>query len=211
MELMNRLSKDIFERNKATRPVFVEESIALPWMLPQAEPHGVVMKLTDGRPGTLATNVVERDRRYWDEKERRLLADDRFKGCAPARRAYSKCRSAIGGLYAARGMYGEAEYAYRQAIRLDPRFNETSYRLAMVLAGQGRSSEADAVLLELKKVGPDVWQIAQSKERCLRNGDKATAQRIEKEETDSFHRRLDDMRQQLARYAGSQKAAQKPK
>ncbi len=52
----------------------------------------------------------------------------------------------LGGLYAELGQPGEAEAAFREAIRLQPAFIPASTGLAQVLSGMGRETEAEGVL-----------------------------------------------------------------
>jgi len=190
------LAKDIFDRNRPRRQFFVEGTVPR-WMMPHLEPHGLVMKLNVVQARSIAGDTVIRDREFWDGKERDLLADQRFMECPAARRTYSKCRSAIGGLYAKRGMLKESEYAFRQAIRIYPLEQESYYRLAQeVLLRQERFDDARALLQELKEAGPDAHLIAYivrlREGYSLRIGDKEEAERIEKGQTDGFYRRIDN-------------------
>ena len=194
MEINRILAKEIFDRNLADHQFFIEESYLIDWMLPYLEPHGLVMKLTTKPSRSISKDVVKRDRSFWDQKERELLADQRFIDCPAARRAYSKCRSAIGGLYATRRMNDESEYAFRQAIRLYPLSKEAYYRLLQaVLLPQARYNDALVALRELRKAGPDVRDIAYHKEKFYgQTGEEEESRRFEKREKDEFNRTIDE-------------------
>jgi len=211
MEINGILSKEVFERNSTNHACFIEVPRVRSWMNPHLEPHGLIMKLTNDRRGAIPSDVVNQDRLYWDEKERRLLGDERFTACPPARRTYSRCRSAFGGLYAARGMPKESEYAFRQAIRIYPLFDRPYYRLVReVMLPQERFDDARAVLLELKEAGPDVHMIAEMKDIREAYGRLDDESAFEKGEKDGFYQRVDSYLEHITKEREKRKALQKP-
>jgi hypothetical protein len=84
------------------RTFFVEESYVLPWMYPYLTPHGLIMKINN-KPTPLTKEVIENDTKFWGWYVDRLINDDKFIRDIVARKSFSKLRSAIAGLYAARG------------------------------------------------------------------------------------------------------------
>jgi predicted Zn-dependent protease len=120
----------------------VEEGNVLSWMYPYLEPHGLIMRLQPQPVLVVDPSVIGRDRRYWDEQARRLLADVRFQRDPIARLVYSRARAAIAGLYAHHRMADDAEYAYRQALELYPDNQEAVRRLAQLLVQLDRYDDA---------------------------------------------------------------------
>jgi tetratricopeptide (TPR) repeat protein len=154
MNLDAQIAKLIFDQNPG-REFYIEESFVIPWMYPYLEPHGLILKLNRTPMTRLDPAVVARDREFWDRLTKKLLADPTFLNHRWARQAYSKLRSAIGGLYAyGRGLNDEAEYAYKQAITLDPRNPEGNFRLAQLYAEQNRFDDAIATIKSLQKLDP---------------------------------------------------------
>lgn len=142
------LSRMVFEQNKERHPFYVEEGDVLPWMYPYLEPYGLIMRLHRQPVGLLDPSIVGRDRRYWDEQSRALLADKDFLHDAVARLVFSKARAAIGGLYAYHRMTEDAEYAFRQALELYPDNEEATRRFALFYVQVDRFKEAQQVLAD---------------------------------------------------------------
>jgi hypothetical protein len=122
------LTREIFEKNTG-HEFYVEESFPIDWMYPHLTPFGTIMKLERQPPKELGPEIVERDRRFWADYMERLMGDwvkpetniseicefaDRvhrrqdltgYKGDLKfirdeqAQKAFSKLRSAIGGVY----------------------------------------------------------------------------------------------------------------
>jgi tetratricopeptide (TPR) repeat protein len=154
MTLDAQIAKLIFDQNP-DREFYVEESFVIPWMYPYLEPHGLILKLNRTPLTRLDPAVVAKDREFWDRLTKKLLADPMFLNHRWARQAYSKLRSAIGGLYAyGRGLNDEAEYAFKQAISLDPANPEASFRLAQLYTEQNRFDEAIATIKSLQQLDP---------------------------------------------------------
>ena len=123
------------------REFFVEESYVLPWMYPYLTPHGLIMKINN-KPTRLSAEMIKNDTDFWNWYCDRLLNDEKFIRDIVARKSFSKLRSALAGLYAARGKPREAEAAFRQAVALYDLSPEAHFRLANLISGQGRYEEA---------------------------------------------------------------------
>lgn len=147
------ISRMIFDRNKKARDFYLEESYVIPWMYPHLEPRGPIMKL-NSEPGELTPEILAQDRAYWDDLTARLKKHPAFDGNAMARRTFSKLRAAIAGLYQARGLAAEAEYAFRQALELDPHSPEACFRHADSLMQAGRFDEAFSLIQGLAEHDP---------------------------------------------------------
>ncbi|TAN36835.1 MAG: DUF2723 domain-containing protein [Verrucomicrobia bacterium] len=159
------LARTIFEANKARHAFYIEESDVMEWMYPYLMPHGLIMKLNPEPLATLPPEISREDRAFWDWQTRRLLGDERvmpdgfwarlfprqaaelrgnwrYRHDAVAQKVFTKLRCAIGGIYASRKMYAEAEYAFRQAIQLYPVGPEAYFRLTELFLAQERFAEA---------------------------------------------------------------------
>ncbi|MEA2069393.1 MAG: tetratricopeptide repeat protein, partial [Verrucomicrobiota bacterium] len=123
------------------RTFYVEESYVLPWMYPYLTPHGLIMKINN-KPTPLSAEMVKNDTDFWKWYVARLLGDQKFIRDIVARKSFSKLRSALAGLYAARGKPREAEAAFRQAVALYDLSPEANFRLADLISKQGRFDEA---------------------------------------------------------------------
>jgi tetratricopeptide (TPR) repeat protein len=141
------------------RSFYLEESSPMPWMYPYLTPHGLIMKINN-TPTPLTEKHVRNDFEFWNWYCDYLLADKRFLRDTAARRSFSKLRTALAGMYAARNKPKEAEVAYRQALSLYDLNLESNIRLAMLLAGQQHFSEATALLNTLQQKDPNNEQIA---------------------------------------------------
>lgn len=167
MQINGLLSRLIFDHNKAAHPFFVEESYVVPWMYPFLEPAGLILKLNSEPLPELAPETIARDRQFWDETEARLTAMPGFAGNDDARKMFSKLRSAGAGVYEFRKLDAEAEAAFRQALRLYPLSPEASFRLADMLAGRQRRSEAIQVMQGFLDLNPPPEQADRAKEYLL--------------------------------------------
>ena len=127
-----------------TRTFYVEESYVLPWMYPYLTPHGLIMKINN-KPTPLTQEMIGNDTAFWGWYCDRLLNDEKFIRDIVARKSFSKLRSAIAGLYAARGKPKESEAAFRQAVSLYDLSPEANFRLADLISKQGRFDEAIAL------------------------------------------------------------------
>jgi len=146
MTINGILAKMIFEKNKRIHDFYVEESYVIPWMYPYLEPHGLIMKINKEPLPGLTPEMVKNDREFWDWYIKRLNSNPRFIRDVVARKTFSKLRSAIAGLYAARRMFDESEYAFRQAIELYPLSPEANFRLADIHMQQGEFADARVII-----------------------------------------------------------------
>jgi tetratricopeptide (TPR) repeat protein len=179
MEINGILARMIFDNNRE-HTFYVEESYPIPWMYPHLEPHGLIMKINREPLQELPADTVARDRRFWDWYTARLLADPGFLRDVIARKTFSKLRSAIGGLYAARGMLTEAEYAFKQAVELYPASPEASCRLATLYIQQQKYAEAGWSMQKLLALDP-ANNSAKNLVARAENGKKMNDRRIELE------------------------------
>ncbi len=155
MEINGILCDMIFAKNKARHAFYIEESYVIQWMFPYLSPHGLIMKI-NAEQQQLSRSNVEDDMAFWDWYTRRLLREAAFRRDLPAQKSFSKLRSAIAGLYAARGLRAEAEKAFQEARTLYPVSPEANFRLVQeVLLPQARYSEAIDILDEYNRRDPN--------------------------------------------------------
>jgi tetratricopeptide (TPR) repeat protein len=143
--------REIFDHNKDRHALYIEESYAIPWLYPYLEPYGIILKINREPLPEFTPEIVARDRAYWDALFADLHQDPRFNRDDVAEETFSKLRAAIGGLYAFRHMFAEAEYAYKQAITLCPDGPDGNFRLAQLYLETGRFDDAMAVLEEYQR------------------------------------------------------------
>lgn len=154
MEINGILAQMIFEHNNYTNEFFVEESYVIPWMYPYLEPHGLIMKI-NARPIVLTDDQVYNDQDFWDWYTRRLSGNPKFLRDIVARKSFSKLRSAIGGLYARRGKFREAENAFQQSRILYPLSPEANFRLVQeVLMQLGRFDDGIHLMEQFQRQDP---------------------------------------------------------
>ncbi len=166
MDINGILARRLVELNQNTHPFYVEESYVINWMYEYLTPHGLIMKLNKLPLASLSPGTVNADQEYWQSLESKLNSIPVFSGTDAARKAFSKCRCAIAGLYAHHGMNEQARSAFRQAIRLCPTSPEANFRLAGFLKGNGEHVQAEAVLTEYMKTSPTADQVTRIS-RCL--------------------------------------------
>ncbi|MBP7831150.1 MAG: tetratricopeptide repeat protein [Kiritimatiellae bacterium] len=148
------LADMIFEHNRSERAIFLEESYVVPWMYPYLEPRGLILKLNPEPLGELPAAAVARDRTFWKKQIALLEKQPGFESNTEARKAFSKLRSAIAGVYAYRKMPDEAEAAFRQALRLYPLSPEAHFRLAALYEEQGELEKARALMTAFLQSAP---------------------------------------------------------
>jgi hypothetical protein len=154
------IARWIVEKNKAKHAFYVEECYVIAWMHPYLRPAGIIMKLENEPLPSPQDNpqlwreIVERDRAYWDKLSAELLARKEFCRDWEARNSFSKLRCALAGLYAFWGLAAEAEYAFKQAILLQPASAEANFRLAQLFLDASRYPEAHAVMRAYQKLDP---------------------------------------------------------
>lgn len=163
------------------RTFYVEESYVLPWMYPYLTPHGLIMKINN-KPTPLSAEVIRNDTEFWKWYCDRLLNDEKFIRDIVARKSFSKLRSAIAGLYAARGKPKEAEAAFRQAVALYDLSPEANFRLADLISRQGRYDEAIEIFDTFLSKDPNNVKASEFRKR-LRNSKKLAARKTELEQS----------------------------
>ncbi len=135
------------------REFYVEESYVIPWMYPYLEPHGLIMRINPEQI-QLTNEMIHDDTVFWDWYGERLINRREFQRDVVAQKTFSKLRSAIAGLYAARGRMSEAETAFEQAIDLYPLSPEANFRLADVLMRQRKFDKAQEVMEHFLREDP---------------------------------------------------------
>jgi len=111
-------------------------------MYPYLSPHGLIMKINNEQT-PLGPDVIRDDLDFWDWYVRRLTRDERYRRDIVALKSFSKLRSAIAGLYSARGHLRESEQAYQEARMLYFVSPEANFRMVQdVLLRQQRYDEA---------------------------------------------------------------------
>jgi tetratricopeptide (TPR) repeat protein len=143
VDLNKEVARWIFERNRGQHTFYVEESFQMEWSYPYAVPDKLLMRLEREPLKALPVDAVRAAREFWDRYAARLMAHPRFVDDRPARQGFAKLRLSQGNLLAWREWVGEAEYAYRQALQLDPDNVEVCFALGKLLASQKRYSEAE--------------------------------------------------------------------
>ena len=155
MEINGILCDMIFQKNKARHAFYIEESYVINWMFPYLSPHGLIMKINSEKT-PLDRATTRDDLQFWDWYTRHLLRSPMFRRDLPAQKSFSKLRSAIAGLYAARGMTAEAERAFQEARILYPVSPEATFRIVQeVLLRYGRYAEAIDILDEYNLRDPN--------------------------------------------------------
>ncbi len=140
------IAKEIFEKNKNNHAFYLEESFPIPWMYDYATPHGLLLKINSEPVREITSEIIQKDRTFWDHYTAFLISEPGYFQDPPATRSFSKLRCAIGNLYFYRKMFTEAEYAYRQALELAPDHAEVIMRLSEVLLQKRNFSEAKTLL-----------------------------------------------------------------
>jgi tetratricopeptide (TPR) repeat protein len=161
------------------RTFYVEESYVLPWMYPYLTPHGLIMKINN-KPTPLTAEMIKNDTDFWNWYCDRLLNDQKFIRDIVARKSFSKLRSALAGLYAARGKPKESEAAFRQAVALYDLSPEANFRLADLISKQGRFDEAIDLFNVLLEKDPNNEKAVEFKKRLVQMK-KMSARRVELE------------------------------
>jgi tetratricopeptide (TPR) repeat protein len=185
MAINGLLTKKIFDKNP-DHEFYVEESFPLDWMYPHLTPFGIIMKINREPVPEFTQEIVDRDHEFWSQYSTRLIGDvidydtpiseitemidrvvlrrdyrdfegdDKFIRDDNAKKAFSKLRSAIAGVYfwrinhsAARGnlaeqqrMIREADFAFKQAFAFCPFSPEAVFRYTNLLISLKRAGDA---------------------------------------------------------------------
>ncbi|MGZ5545715.1 MAG: tetratricopeptide repeat protein, partial [Limisphaerales bacterium] len=195
MSINGLLTKDIFDANP-TNSFYVEESFPLDWMFPYLTPFGIIMKINRNPVPEITQDMVAKDHEFWSKYTDRFIGNwitydtptkdlcafaekvykrrdfSGFKGDPAfvrddnAQKAFSKLRSAIGGLYFWRlnqaktpaenqRVLKEAEFAFKQAFAFCPYSPEAVYKYVNLLVNLQRAEDAEAVVDTCLKFDPD--------------------------------------------------------
>ena len=206
MAINGLLTKVIFDKNPKNE-FYVEESFPLDWMYPHLTPNGVIMKINREPLKEMPEDVIAKDHRFWREYSSRLSGDfidyntsvkeitdfvervylrrdfTGFKGDRKfirddqAQKAFSKLRSAIGGVYSWRAgmskpgsgeherMMKEADFALRQAFAFCPFSPEAVFRYVTLLAASQRIDDAILIAATCRRLDPFSAQISELEKR----------------------------------------------
>jgi len=99
-------------------------------------------------------DIVAKDKIYWDTLTTNFMSREEFCRNNDAKKSFSKMRAAIAGLYQTRGMVAEAEYAFRQSLRLCPESPEGCFRLADMYMQQHRFDDAAKLMTDYQALDP---------------------------------------------------------
>lgn len=192
MSINGILTKQIFDNNP-DHEFYIEESFPLEWMFPHLTPAGIILKINREPVDEITEEMLDRDRAFWGQYMERLIGnwiqpdtsieeivkfaqrtyirgdlseyqgDPKFLREDWAQKAFSKLRSAIGGVYAYRlspecppelrpktaeqeqRLLEAADLAFRQSFALCPYSPEAILRYSNLLATVNRLD--DAILL----------------------------------------------------------------
>ncbi|MGC8744050.1 MAG: protein O-mannosyl-transferase family [Verrucomicrobiia bacterium] len=197
MSINALLTKVIFDRNP-DHEFYVEESFPLDWMYPYLTPYGIIMKINRNPVPEITDDIIERDHKFWSEYSERLIGnwitydtpisnicafaervylhrdytgftgDRKFIRDDNAQKAFSKLRSAIGGIYAWRYLnprneterkrvLKEAEFAFKQSFAFCPFSPEAVFRyvnLILTMNDPSRFDDAIMIAKTCKKLDP---------------------------------------------------------
>ena len=186
MAINGLLTKTIFDANP-TNEFFVEESFPLDWMFPYLSPFGIIMKINRNPVPEFTDDMIKKDHEFWSKYSDRFIGNwitydtpvkdicdfalrvyqrrdlKNFKGSPMfvrddnAQKAFSKLRSAIGGLYFYRastaknpGEYQrvmkEAEFAFKQSFAFCPYSPEAVFKYVNLLVNLQRVEEAEMIV-----------------------------------------------------------------
>jgi thioredoxin-like negative regulator of GroEL len=206
------LTKTIFDANP-TNAFYVEESFPLDWMFPHLTPYGIIMKINRQQVTEFTDEIIRKDHEFWSKYSERLVGNwityetsvkdicdfavrvykrrdytgfigsKEFVRDDNAQKAFSKLRSAIGGVYYWRAQNSrvpteharvlkEAEFAFKQSFAYCPFSPEAVFKYVTLLVTVGRAADADLVVktsllwdpenLGLQALAENVRQILES-------------------------------------------------
>jgi tetratricopeptide (TPR) repeat protein len=187
MALNGILTKNIFDNNP-DHEFYLEESFPLEWMFPHLTPHGIILKINREPVEEITEEILRKDHEFWRRYSERLIGnwithettveelsdfvertflrrdfrgftgDRKFVRDDVAQKAFSKLRSAIGGLYtwhladpgtsplAYERLLREAEFAFKQAYAFCPESPEAVFKYVSLLASTGRFDDAELIV-----------------------------------------------------------------
>jgi thioredoxin-like negative regulator of GroEL len=186
MAINGLLTKTIFDANP-TNAFYVEESFPLEWMFPYLTPYGIIMKINRNQVQEFTPEMIAKDHEFWSKYSERFIGNwitydtpvkdlcafaervyqrrefKDFKGDPAfvrddnAQKAFSKLRSAIGGLYFWRlnstknmaenqRLLREAEFALKQSFAFCPYSPEAVYKYVNLLVNLQRPDDAEMLV-----------------------------------------------------------------
>jgi tetratricopeptide (TPR) repeat protein len=195
MAINGLLTKVIFDNNP-TNEFYVEESFPLDWMFPHLTPYGIIMKINRQPVPEITDSMVKDDHEFWSQYSSRFIGNwitydtpvkdvcqfaekvylrrdfSNFKGDPKfvrddnAQKAFSKLRSAIGGIYFWRlsqakttvenqRMVKEADFAFKQSFAFCPYSPEAVYKYVNLLINVNRSQDAQDIVRTAIKFDPE--------------------------------------------------------
>jgi len=195
MAINGLLTKIIFDKNP-TNEFYVEESFPLDWMFPHLTPYGIIMKINRKPVAEFTPEIIQKDHEFWSQYSERLIGNwityetttkqicdfaervylrrdfTGFTGSPEfvrddnAQKAFSKLRSAIGGVYFWRvqtvknaeenqRVLKEAEFALKQAFAYCPYSPEAVYKYVTLLVNLARAGDAEMVVSTCLQFDPD--------------------------------------------------------
>jgi tetratricopeptide (TPR) repeat protein len=195
MAINGLLTKTIFDKNPE-HEFFVEESFPLDWMFPYLTPFGIIMKINREPIAEMTEEMVRKDHDFWSKYSSRFIGnwitydtpisnicdfaetvfnrhdtsgfkgDPKFVRDNDAQKAFSKLRSAIGGLYTWRinatigrdaeqkRMIREADFAFKQAFAFCPYSPEAVFRYTNLLLSLQRVDDAIRIAQTFIRLDP---------------------------------------------------------
>jgi tetratricopeptide (TPR) repeat protein len=195
MAINGLLTKVIFDKNP-DHEFYVEESFPLDWMFPHLTPYGIIMKINRQPVPEMTEDILQRDHEFWAQYSTRFIGnwitydtpvsnictwaeqvylrrdlrgftgDPKFIRDDNAQKAFSKLRSAIGGLYSFRintartpaeraRVIREADFAFKQSYAFCPFSPEAVFRYVNLLVSLGRPDDAILITRTCQKLDPD--------------------------------------------------------
>lgn len=198
MAINGLLTKNMFDKNPHL-DFYVEESFPLDWMYPHLTPYGIIMKIEREPLDELTQEMVDRDHEFWSQYSGRLIGnwitydtpvkeicdfidrvylkrdftgftgDTKFIRDDNGKKAFSKLRSAIAGVYfwrinqagglgrveAQQRMIREADFAFRQAFAYCPFSPEAVFRYTNLLISLRRIDDALLIAHTFLKFDPN--------------------------------------------------------
>jgi tetratricopeptide (TPR) repeat protein len=189
------LTKIIFDKNP-TNAFYVEESFPLDWMFPHLTPYGIIMKINREQVPEFTEEIIRKDHDFWSKYSERLIGNwityetttkeicdfaervyirrdyTGFTGSREfvrddnAQKAFSKLRSAIGGVYFWRVQniknpienqrtLKEAEFAFKQSFAYCPYSPEAVFKYVSLLVNLGRTQDAALVVKTCLRFDPE--------------------------------------------------------
>lgn len=147
-ELDAIVARKIFEKNKKNHTFYIEQSFPLDWTYPYLLPWGLIFKFNPEPMGALPPEVIEQDRKFWDDYSARLLRDPKFRLDDHATISFGKLALWHADLYRYRGLEKEQEHWLKLTIALCPQMQDGVRNLALLYARQERYDDAITVVTQ---------------------------------------------------------------